>query len=529
MRRTNIVKYVHWKKDEGFISLAPFAIACLLGEVGLPIALAQSEAATRPAFATANVCRHAIDRDDADAPQHNRMLSGGVLADGRLEAVGVTMLWLIQLAYEQAPDRVTGGPQWIDSDRFDISAKPAEPAHPSQARTMLRTLLADRFGLDAHKERRTLPTFALVAGRNLKLKRVEKENHSGCRRIAEEGRVTYACANVTMADLAAGLQRAASAYLPYPLRDQTNMEGNYTFTLHWIVRGQAGGPSADSALGSLVTELEKETGLRIERRDEPADVLVVDHVNRTPAGGFDKPLSGGGSEAFDAAVIKPVKEDAEEGIDWRTPGHFNATLDLKSLMMMAYNVRTVERGPKWVDRDLFEVTARVPRQTPYVAICSMLRNLLVEEFGLQVHREQRLRPVYVLVPQKGGTKLAAAPAANRSGCKFSDGATRTLACTNITVQQLVEDLLIRAPGYFLERKLVDGTGLEGNYDLVLRWGPKSNVRVPDESGGARGTAEGGQDLFNALKKQLGLAVREEKRPMPIIVIDAIERRAVAEE
>jgi uncharacterized protein (TIGR03435 family) len=87
----------------------------------------------------------------------------------RFEATNVPLIDLIVVAYGEAgqplPDsQVSGGPSWIDADRFDISAKvPVDSLESvAQKQLMLRTLLAGRFQLVVHRETRDLPVYALV-------------------------------------------------------------------------------------------------------------------------------------------------------------------------------------------------------------------------------------------------------------------------------------------------------------------------------------------------------------------------------
>src|SRR5262245_48997043 len=77
----------------------------------------------------------------------------------------VTVAQLIEYAYEVRDFQIIGGPGWVRSDRFDVSAK-AETAVPqAEQRLMVRRLLAERFGLQVHTEKRDMPTYGLVTAR----------------------------------------------------------------------------------------------------------------------------------------------------------------------------------------------------------------------------------------------------------------------------------------------------------------------------------------------------------------------------
>ena len=91
----------------------------------------------------------------------------GLLPGGRFTAVGATLRELIRAAYGLREDaQITGGPNWVGADRFDVEAKAPADASPAQVQAMLKALLADRFKLTAHTESRQLPLYALVMARS---------------------------------------------------------------------------------------------------------------------------------------------------------------------------------------------------------------------------------------------------------------------------------------------------------------------------------------------------------------------------
>jgi len=85
---------------------------------------------------------------------------------GRITAVNATAKALIRFAYDLSDFQLSGGPAWLDDDRFDLTAKAAGDPPLAQERVMLRRLLAERFKLLAHTESRTLPIYALVMARS---------------------------------------------------------------------------------------------------------------------------------------------------------------------------------------------------------------------------------------------------------------------------------------------------------------------------------------------------------------------------
>ena len=100
-------------------------------------------------------------------PNKSGALSQGSRPQGdRFTGTNVPLRFLIQMAYSIETQRLIGGPDWINSERFDIVAKAEVPfSPPNQWQLMLRRLLADRFGFVVHTENREVATYALVLAR----------------------------------------------------------------------------------------------------------------------------------------------------------------------------------------------------------------------------------------------------------------------------------------------------------------------------------------------------------------------------
>ena len=86
---------------------------------------------------------------------------------GRFTTTNTTLKMLITFAYDIRGHQLSGGPSWLDLDRYDIVAK-AEGADPSEAqlKQMVQALLADRFQLTIHREMKEMPVYALVVGKD---------------------------------------------------------------------------------------------------------------------------------------------------------------------------------------------------------------------------------------------------------------------------------------------------------------------------------------------------------------------------
>jgi uncharacterized protein (TIGR03435 family) len=102
----------------------------------------------------------------ASATNPYTYMSGAVLRGERYDLRKATMLDLIRIAWEVDPDAIVGGPNWLELDRFDVSAKAPSSTAPETIKLMLRALLADRFKLALHKDTPPMPAFALTMGKS---------------------------------------------------------------------------------------------------------------------------------------------------------------------------------------------------------------------------------------------------------------------------------------------------------------------------------------------------------------------------
>ena len=110
----------------------------------------------------------------------NAFMRGGFVKSGRYELHTASLVDLIATAYDVENDSVFGGPNWLDSDRFEILAKAASSSTEADRRLMLQALLADRFALAIHKEDKPLDVFTLTAGKKVQLKESEGEGEPDC-------------------------------------------------------------------------------------------------------------------------------------------------------------------------------------------------------------------------------------------------------------------------------------------------------------------------------------------------------------
>ena len=160
----------------------------------------------------------------------------------------------------------------------------------------------------------------------------------------------------------------------------------------------------------------------------------------------------------------------------------------------------------------------------------MLLTLLEQRFHLKVHQDLQPLPVYALTAPKGVGKLKKATGEEHAGCiRTPKDAAFTYTCHNTTMAQFVDKLpnVQGAAGYF-NHPLVDLTGLKDSYDFEFTWSPPARFRgrgMLQSSGSAPAAQDpvSGYTIFEAIDKQLGLKLAEQKYPMPVVVVDHVDR------
>jgi uncharacterized protein (TIGR03435 family) len=458
---------------------------------------------------------------------------GGMFSNGIVDLRSVTMLDLISMSYDLTSDRILGGPNWLDSNRYDIFAKAPDGTPDEALAKLVQGLLADRFKLAVHNDQKPAPIFALTAGKKPKLKDASGPGDAECKISVNGSLRTYTCRNMTMAGLVQRVRGVAAAYLDHDVVDQTGLTGSYDFALTWTPRGQLSKDGDPATNISFFDAVDKQLGLKIEAGTQPMAVIVVDHVEATPtASGPAKPEKPLPTE-FEVADLKPSKPGTTRTNGRLTKGgRVELTgMTLKDLVTTAWDLNDdMISYPKWMATERFDLIAKAGMDVPIDTLLTMLRALLTERFKIKSHTEEQPVPVYALMTTKSPHKLKASDESARSGCKpgNADG-LRTLTCQNITMEQFVEKLREAAPGYF-DHKVVDTTGLKGGFDVTVAWSPKGrmelNANKARESAEAASSPNGDLTVFQAVEKQLGLKLAEQKRPMQVLVIDHIDRTPV---
>jgi uncharacterized protein (TIGR03435 family) len=191
-----------------------------------------------------------------------------------------TAMSMIKYFYGVSRKQVVGGPDWLNTDRYDADGVPDILGTPSvkQMLGMYQKLMADRFQLSFHREKRELSAYTItVAKTGSKLapslgdpNGLPDETGSG-----DQNGIFIRFTNTSMEDLAAALQ----TLMPDedPVVDQTGLPGRFDFTLKWSSDSASPDPSAAP---DLFTAIQQQLGLKLERVKTPVDVMVIDHIER---------------------------------------------------------------------------------------------------------------------------------------------------------------------------------------------------------------------------------------------------------
>jgi bla regulator protein blaR1 len=277
-------------------------------------------------------------------------------------------------------------------------------------------------------------------------------------------------------------------------------------------------------------------------------------VGSNQASGTDTASSATASAAtFEVASVKPNKSGDGRVMMMMPPtGRITATnIPVMLLLRQAYNVQPFQiiGAPSWLASDRFDIVAKAPDGTAPELFRPMMRNLLADRFNLKAHMETREMPIYTLILARADGKLGPnlapgkvdcealargrrgggpPPAPPQPGQPVECGFMIGLGNINAGGMQIAE--LARSLSQFVNRIVVDKTGLSGRYDFQLTYTPDGRGNLlglppgaPPLGVDAPAGDPNGASLFTALQEQLGLKLDSQKGPVEVLVIDSIEQ------
>jgi uncharacterized protein (TIGR03435 family) len=246
---------------------------CRAGSVAICLLAASLYAQPQPE-ATPAILEVASVRQHSGAREFSDLSTSGT----KVTVSALTLGEVIANAYHLRDDQIIGGPRWIATDLYDITAKAegTTPLTAEQSRQLLQAVLADRFSLQCHPEAREVPVYALVVGKDgSKLKDADISGNNPGLRMTTNGTGKHIIAwHSTMQQLALLLSNTAGR----PVVDKTGLSEKYAFHLDW---NPTDAPESD--IPSIFTAVQQQLGLRLEPQKAPFEVLVIDSVDRPSA------------------------------------------------------------------------------------------------------------------------------------------------------------------------------------------------------------------------------------------------------
>ena len=256
---------------------------------------APNAAVVAPAFDTLSIQPNKTGEPMAGFNVKGRPMSAIQFKPDRFMATNFTLHKLIQRAYDVQDDQILGGPDWVNSEGYDIDAKVEKSVFDGlqklgpdqrvlQSRRMLQALLADHFKLSFHNETKEVPVYTLlIAGNGLKIPRAipgdtyangvkcfgGRPCGAGVILAPEGGKLVGQ--GVPIASL---VQDLSEHYLHRAVLDKTGLADKYDFTLQW---------TPEESQAAIFTAFEEQLGLKLEPQRAPMEVLVIDHAEK-PSG-----------------------------------------------------------------------------------------------------------------------------------------------------------------------------------------------------------------------------------------------------
>jgi uncharacterized protein (TIGR03435 family) len=264
--------------------LSGLMLACSLA----PRWIAFAQQQPRPSFEVASV---------KPGDPNNRQVCVCFEPPGRFVGINVTLKMLIGDAYNLRNHQISGGPNWLDSAKFDIEGKvpgatpiPAGLDGPPRIlRLMEQSLLEERFKLAVHRETREEQVYELVVDRGGPKLKEAADTPGGPQGIGFNGRghLTGTAAHMML------FVNELSQLLGRTVIDKTGLTGKYDFTLKWtpdpgmlpgfVADGPDAPPPPDPNGPSIFTAMQEDLGLKLQAAKGPVEIIVIDHAEKPDA------------------------------------------------------------------------------------------------------------------------------------------------------------------------------------------------------------------------------------------------------
>ena len=199
----------------------------------------------------------------------------------RFSVVHLTLSQLIQYAYDVQEKQISGMPEWVRTESYDVGAQPGGEGEPSskQWQAMVKKLMAERFQLKLHDDNREMSIYVLTLATSGPKFARSQSNPNGETGLGF-GPGNMGATNATVADVAEAMQQGA---VDRPVVDQTGLSGRFDLRLRWTPADSPAGPQSDDAPPDLFTAMQEQLGLRMVAKKAPVRVLVMDRAQKPTA------------------------------------------------------------------------------------------------------------------------------------------------------------------------------------------------------------------------------------------------------
>ena len=266
-------------------------------------------------------------------------------------------------------------------------------------------------------------------------------------------------------------------------------------------------------------------------------------------------LSGQARPSFEVASIRPSPPERNEvtvGVRITGTQMRISSWPLKEYLSMAYNVRPQQiSGPDWISGQMYDIAATIPAGVSQDKIPEMLQSLFADRFQLKAHLEKKDFPVYALAVAPGGLKIKELPVdpaapvaaavtnvqASGSGNGVSldggDGSTFLMVNNRVEARRMTMNGFAGLITRFLDRPVVDFTGLTGRYDLTLELSPEdytammmraaigAGVQLPPQAYQLLNASSG--NPLKAGMEKAGFRLDARTAPLDFLVIDSMSK------
>jgi uncharacterized protein (TIGR03435 family) len=203
---------------------------------------------------------------------------------GRFRASATTLTFLLEWAYNIQPSQHSDGPSWMGTDRYDVVAKAEGNASDDQMRLMLQTLLADRFKLRLHHEKKVVPVYVLSVGKAAPKLFPPKDGETHSLQVSPQTGPDQKIVSFHVSATRFSLTQLTDTFarqLGRVIVNETGLDGDFDFAMDLTPDDSRPSPLDPSV---LIDAMRGQLGLTLKSEKAPVDFLAIDSAEKVAAG-----------------------------------------------------------------------------------------------------------------------------------------------------------------------------------------------------------------------------------------------------